>query len=101
MGDEEGSPPTVQWEVYIIEAENGKLYTGITIDLQRRFQEHQGIKGKKGASFFHFSKPSKVLYREKCLNRSDASKREKQIKKLSREKKLDLIQLTQKECLRS
>jgi len=29
------------WTVYIIETENGKLYTGIAKDLERRFEQHR------------------------------------------------------------
>lgn len=37
------------WTVYIIQATTGKLYTGITTDLERRLKMHQN---KKGARFF-------------------------------------------------
>lgn len=77
------------WEVYLIQAESGKLYTGITTDLDRRFQDHQ--KGKKGARFFRFSSPEKILLRESFPNRSSATKRELEIKKMTRKEKLDLI----------
>jgi putative endonuclease len=77
------------WWVYIIESENGRLYTGITNDLERRFKEH----GKsQGAKFFRFSAPKKMLYQEKLRDRSAASKRECIIKKMTREQKLNLIE---------
>lgn len=79
----------MRWEVYIIRTESGMLYTGITTNLNRRFAAHQ--KSKKGARFFHFSSPEKVLYREPHPNRSKATKREIEIKKMSREEKLELI----------
>ena len=78
-----------EWTVYIIEADNGHLYTGITTDLSRRFQEHQA--GKAGARFFHTSQAKKIVYQETQPDRSQASKREAAIKKLSRQAKLDLI----------
>lgn len=78
-----------QWEVYIIQASSGKLYTGITNDLNRRFSDHNS---QKGARFFHFSKPEKIVFREPHPNRSEASKREIAIKKLSRAQKLNLLQ---------
>ena len=78
-----------EWEVYIIQTKSGKLYTGITNDLDRRFEAH--LKGQKGARFFHFSSPEKIMYREPQPNRSEASKRECAIKKLSRNEKLALI----------
>lgn len=78
-----------KWEVYIIKAESGKLYTGITNNLRRRFKEHQNK--KKGARFFYFSSPEKIVFRKTCINRSEASKEESAIKKMSRSKKLALI----------
>lgn len=77
------------WEVYIIQVESGQLYTGITNDLDRRFSEHH--QGKKGARFFHFSRPQSIVYRESHLNRSEATKREIQIKKMTRQQKLTLF----------
>lgn len=79
-----------KWELYIIQTKSKKLYTGITTDLDRRLKDHQS--GKKGARFFRFSDPEKVLYREPHPNRSKATKREIQIKKLTRKQKLALIQ---------
>jgi putative endonuclease len=78
-----------KWVVYIIRTGAGKLYTGITTDLERRFSEHQ--KKEKGARFFHFSSPECIVFQERHINRSKATKREIEIKKMSRNKKLDLI----------
>ncbi|MBS0615479.1 MAG: DNA-3-methyladenine glycosylase I [Verrucomicrobia bacterium] len=77
-----------RWEVYIIRAENGKLYTGITNDLERRFADHQ--KGKKGAKFFRISGAKEIVYRESHPDRSAASKREAEIKSFSLQEKLNL-----------
>ena len=79
-----------EWFVYIIEAENGHLYTGITTDIERRFQQHQTKTG--GARFFHTSQAKKLVFQESHPDRSSASKREAAIKKLSRQAKIDLIQ---------
>lgn len=76
------------WTIYIIETSSGKLYTGITNNLEKRFEKH---KKKKGARFFNISKPQKIVYQEKAANRSEASKREAAIKKLKRSEKLLLI----------
>ncbi len=81
----------LKWEVYIIETVSGKLYTGITNDLDRRFEDH--LNGRKGARFFHFSAPRKIIFRAACKNRSEATQREIQIKKMTRLQKLALIQL--------
>ncbi|MBA3721029.1 MAG: GIY-YIG nuclease family protein [Parachlamydiaceae bacterium] len=80
---------TKQWEVYIIQTNSGKLYTGITTDLDRRFKDH--LNNPQGAKFFHFSSPEKIVFRESHPDRSSATKREIEIKKLSRSQKLELL----------
>ncbi len=77
------------WVVYIIETESGKLYTGITTDLNRRFQEHS--EKKRGAKFFSVSAPKRILFRENHSSRSEASIREAEIKRMKRSQKLELI----------
>ena len=77
------------WSVYIIKASDERLYTGITTDVQRRFNEH--CDPKKGARFFRGRKPVEVVYTESHPNRSSALKREAAIKRLSRGEKIDLI----------
>lgn len=77
------------WVVYMIQTSSGKLYTGITTDLKRRFQEHR--KRKKGARFFHLSRAEEIVFVEGHPNRSAATKREIAIKKMKRHEKLALI----------
>lgn len=77
------------WTVYIIEASDSSLYTGITTDVERRFEEHAGR--QKGARFFNGRQPIRVVYREAACSRSSASRREAEIKKLSRTEKESLI----------
>lgn len=78
-----------EWNLYIIETECGKLYTGITKDVERHFEEH--LSDKKGAKFFRSARPKKIVYAQRELSHSDALKMEIHIKKLSRNKKLALI----------
>jgi len=78
-----------KWFLYIILTEKNKLYTGITTDLERRFLEHKNL---SGAKFFYSDKPLKIVYQESFSNRSLASKRECEIKKLKRAQKLKLIE---------
>lgn len=80
------------WKVYIIETNSGKLYTGITTDINRRFKEHQ-FSIKKRAKFFALSPPKKVVYQENFKDRSSATKKEIEIKKMSKKEKLKLIYL--------
>ena len=79
----------VNWYVYIIEASDHSLYTGITTDPKRRFLEHSG--NTKNAKYFNGKTPLRIAYQESGHNRSSASKRESQIKKLTRDKKVALI----------
>lgn len=76
------------WQVYIIQTKTEKLYTGITTDISRRLSEH---KNKKGAKYFRLESPQEVVFIETCKNRSEATKREHEIKRLNRNKKLKLI----------
>jgi predicted GIY-YIG superfamily endonuclease/uncharacterized protein YdhG (YjbR/CyaY superfamily) len=74
--------------VYILECADGSLYTGITTDVARRFEEHR----RGTASHFTSAKKAKrMVYAESQGNRSLALKREAEIKKWSREKKLALV----------
>lgn len=75
--------------VYILECSDGSLYTGIAKDVQKRLDEHNT--SDRGAKYTKARRPVKLLYKESSLNRSSASKREYEIKKLSRAKKLQLI----------
>jgi putative endonuclease len=77
------------WFVYIVEAENGHFYTGITTDLARRLSEHQSK--HRGARFFNTSAAKHIVYQEPHPDRSSASKREAAIKKMSRKTKITLI----------
>ncbi|WP_281242496.1 GIY-YIG nuclease family protein [Desulfuromusa kysingii] len=76
------------WHVYMILCSDDSLYTGITTDVQRRFDQH--VAGA-GAKYFRRCSPQQVVYLETGHNRSSASRREAQIKKLTREHKKDLI----------
>ena len=75
--------------VYILECNDNTLYTGITTDLHRRINEHNF--SDKGAKYTKVRRPVKIVYSEKHRGRSDASKREYEIKKFSRQEKLKLI----------
>ena len=77
------------WYVYIVRASDQTLYTGITTDLDRRLAEHQS--GKGGAKYFRGRDALKMVFTESKHTRSTASKREAEIKKLTRHQKLSLI----------
>jgi len=75
--------------VYVLECNDGSLYTGITKDISKRLNEHN--LSDKGAKYTKVRRPVKLVYKESSENRSTASKREYAIKKLTRLKKLELI----------
>jgi len=75
--------------LYILECADGTLYTGITTDLARRVEEHNG--SEKGAKYTRTRRPVKLCYSEPCEDRSSASKREREVKKMTRVQKLRLI----------
>jgi putative endonuclease len=75
--------------VYILECSDKTLYTGITTDIQRRVAEHNH--SEIGAKYTKLRRPVKLLFIEEYPDRSCASKREYEIKKLKRVDKLKLI----------
>jgi len=75
--------------LYILECADETLYTGITVDLERRLNEHNT--SKLGAKYTRTRRPIKLVYAKKFNNRSLASKAEYKLKKLSREAKIKLI----------
>ncbi len=78
----------MNWLVYIILCSDDSLYTGITTDLQRRFDQHAS---GQGAKYFRGRRPLEVVYREAGHTRSSASRREREIKELTRAEKGILI----------
>lgn len=78
----------MKWYVYIVEAKDKSLYTGITTDVTRRVSEHNK---KIGAKSLKGKLPVKLMFNEECLDRSTASKREREIKGWKREQKIKLV----------
>lgn len=87
MSDEK--KPSLWW-IYIIRCGDGSLYTGIATDVDRRLAEHEGAAGL-GARYTRGRGPLEVLYRREIGTRSEASREEWRVKKLSRRAKLALI----------
>jgi putative endonuclease len=77
----------VSFFVYILLCIDGSFYTGYTKDLDARTRQHQN---GKGAKYTKAHKPQKVAYVEQFDSRRSAMKREREIKKLSHQQKLDL-----------
>ena len=77
-----------QWSLYILKCGDGTLYTGIALDVQKRFQAHCS---GKGAKYTRGRGPLTLLYQEVCGDHGTALRRELQVKALSREEKETLI----------
>lgn len=75
--------------VYMLKCSDNTLYTGIATDVSRRLGEHNN--SEKGAKYTKVRRPVELVYFEESENRSSASKREYEIKKMTREKKLELV----------
>ncbi|GKX56543.1 UPF0213 protein [Leminorella grimontii] len=77
------------WHLYIIETDDGRLYTGITVDVERRFKQHQcgkGAKALRGAGEL------RLVYRCLIGEHSLALRLEYRIKQLNRRQKERLVQ---------
>jgi predicted GIY-YIG superfamily endonuclease len=77
------------WFVYMLRCADGSLYTGYTDDVQRRLSTHQS---GKGAKYTRSRLPVELAYWEELPDKSAALRREASIKRLSRERKLKLIE---------
>ena len=77
------------WVVYVLKCRGGELYTGCTVDLERRVAQHnQGT----GSKYTRSRRPVSLVYSEPCGSRSRALKRELEIKQMSRREKVRLVQ---------
>ncbi len=81
----------MEYYTYILRCSDGSLYTGITTDLARRFSEHAGGIGRAGAKYTAAKKPVAFECAFACPDRSNASRLEAAIKRLTRSQKLRLI----------
>jgi putative endonuclease len=75
------------WTVYILKCADESLYTGITNDLDKRFAQHSA---GTGAKYTRGRGPLEIIFTEVQKDRSAASKREYEIKKMPRAEKLKL-----------
>jgi putative endonuclease len=77
---------------YLLECADGTLYAGVTTDLERRVLEHNT--SPKGAKYTRARRPVVMRHHESFATRSEATKREAEIKNLTREQKLSLLLAT-------
>ncbi len=86
---------TVSWHVYLIECEDGSIYTGIAVDVAKRYAVHCA---GKGAKYTRSRKPRQLLASFPVADRSTALKAEHAIKKLTPEDKRRLANGDQPQC---
>jgi predicted GIY-YIG superfamily endonuclease len=73
-----------RWFVYVLRCGDGSLYTGITNDVARRVAAHNAGKGGK---YTRSHLPVRVVKVEECDGRGEATRREAEIKRWSRQEK--------------
>ncbi len=86
------------WLVYILECRDGTFYTGITDDIQNRVAAHNE---GRGAKYTKGRGPVLLLYSEKVQGRSEALKREMEIKRMGRSEKMRLMGILNKKVVKS
>jgi putative endonuclease len=78
------------WFLYLIRCKHGRLYTGITTDVERRFEEHKSS-NRKGSKYLRGKAPLKLVMKKKIGSKSLALKIEAKVKKLTKIKKELLV----------
>ncbi len=78
------------WFLYIVRCVDGSLYTGVTKNISRRLAEHNSDNAL-AAKYTRGRRPVELVYRQSFATRSDACRREYEIKQLSRSQKEELI----------
>ncbi|HET6330827.1 MAG TPA: GIY-YIG nuclease family protein [Holophagaceae bacterium] len=76
------------WHLYLLRCGDGTLYCGIALDVQARLKQHQD---GKGAKYTRGRGPLELVHEEACGTRAEALKRERQVKRLPRSAKLELM----------
>jgi putative endonuclease len=77
------------WQVYLLRCNDNSLYAGITTDIERRLHQHNN--SKLGAKYTRARRPVNLVYLENSNDRSAASKREYQLRTLSKKQKERLV----------
>ncbi len=79
------------WYLYILRCSDDSLYTGITTDVEKRIKAHRGeIPG--GAKYLRGRAPFELVFQVEAGTKSDASKLELRVKKLTRRGKEALLE---------
>ena len=76
--------------VYIVRCDDGTLYTGSTMDVEKRVREHNEL--KNGAKYTRARRPVVLVYKEECESFAHARSRGAEIKRMNRSEKLFLVE---------
>ena len=79
-----------RWWVYMVRTSRQALYTGITLDIDRRMAEHNG-KGLRGAKALRGQRPVYLVWKQGPLAHAEALKQERDIKKMNKRQKENLV----------
>ena len=74
--------------IYIVRCKDGSLYAGYAKDIEQRIAKHNS---GQGAKYTKIRRPVELVYQEVFDTKSEAMKREYEIKTFSRQEKLQLI----------
>lgn len=77
------------WFVYLLRCNDNSLYAGITTDIERRLHQHNHT--KLGAKYTRAKRPVTLAFIESAADKSSASKREYQLRKLTKTSKEQLV----------
>jgi len=68
--------------VYIIQSENsGRYYCGQSADVDRRLRQHNDPEYQLSKTTKRFRGPWKLIWTQRCVNRSEATQLERKIKR--------------------
>lgn len=80
-------PPQKTWYLYLLECQDGSIYTGITLDIKARFKRH---KSGKGARYTRSHRPICVLAVAVFVNRASAQRAEYLVKRCPAKRKREI-----------
>ena len=80
------------WSVYMVRCSDGSLYTGISADVERRFEEH-AAGGRKSAKYLRGRGPLKLIFKKLVGTRSEALVEERRVKRLTKAQKEALVRV--------
>lgn len=86
-------PAPPPWYVYLLRCSDGTYYTGMTLNLERRVQEHNDG-APRGARYTRGRRPVELVWSARCDDRVAAMREERRIKQLPRARKEQLIDIT-------